>query len=185
MIIMGIDPGTNLMGYALVRNVGKKPSVLGIGTLDMRKLDGHLEKLREIHLSLGRLLELYTPDHLAIEAPFFHKDVQAMLKLGRAQGMAIAAAYAKGIAVTEYLPKVVKKAVVGNGNASKEQVAGMLPHLVDNLDLTGLPLDASDALAVAVCHCFQSSGLGGQKGKRYDDWGAFAKNNPDKLKSDK
>jgi crossover junction endodeoxyribonuclease RuvC len=181
MIIMGIDPGTNLMGYAVVRNEGKKPRVLSIGALDMRKLDDHLDKLREIHASLGKLLELYTPDHLAIEAPFFHKDVQAMLKLGRAQGMAIAAAFARGVPVTEYLPKVVKKAVVGNGNASKEQVAGMLPHLVENLDMTGLPLDASDALGVAVCHCFQSSGMGGSKGKRYDSWGAFAKNNPDKI----
>jgi crossover junction endodeoxyribonuclease RuvC len=181
MIVMGIDPGTNLLGYAVVRHEGKKPRVLSVGVLDMRKKEEHLDKLREIYDSLGKLIELYAPQHLAIEAPFFHKDVQAMLKLGRAQGMAIAAAFARGVPVTEYLPKVVKKAVVGNGNASKEQVAGMLPHLVENLDLTGLPLDASDALGVAVCHCFQASGTGASKGKRYDSWGAFAKNNPDKI----
>lgn len=104
-----------------------------------------------------------------------------MLKLGRAQGMAIAAAFARGVPVTEYLPKVVKKAITGNGNAAKEQVAGMLPHLVEGIDLTGLPLDATDALGVAVCHCFQSAGNAAGGGKRYNSWAAFTKDNPGKL----
>lgn len=183
---MGIDPGTNLMGYAFVRTGTKKPRLIAMGTLDMRKLETPIDKIRFIFEDLQRLIKIYEPAEMAIEAPFFHKDVQAMLKLGRSQGVAMAAGFATGIPVAEYLPKVVKKAITGNGNAAKEQVAKMLPHLIDG-EIVAQYADATDALGIAVCHIFQSQQmLGG--GKSYSGWGAFIKDNPnkvEKIKTDK
>ena len=178
-IIMGIDPGTNLMGYAFIRTGEKKPRLLQMGVLDMRKEEDHLAKLKVIYHEITRLITLFQPNVVAVEAPFFHKDVQAMLKLGRAQGMAIAAAFSQQVPVVEYLPKVVKKAVTGNGNAAKVQVAGMLKHLIIG-EYDDKQNDATDALAVALCHQSHST-YSSPGAKKYSSWASFVSDNPDKL----
>lgn len=179
-IILGIDPGSNLLGYAFLQvPVGGKPNLVMMDVLDMRKEDDHFAKLQRIFVELTRLIGLYAPTEVAIEAPFYGKDVQAMLKLGRAQGVAITAAINQGLSVEEYSPRSIKKAVTGNGNASKEQVAKMLPHLI-NGEIAYKFLDASDALGVAYCHYIErSSVLGG--GKKHKGWGDFLKNNNDRI----
>lgn len=155
-VILGIDPGTNLMGYALIQIVNKKPKMLALGVIELNKIDNHYTRLRRIHDRVAMLVEQYHPDTLAIEAPFFGKNVQSMLKLGRAQGVAIAAALARDIPVSEYEPRRIKQAIVGNGAASKEQVKAMLIRIL-NLDPEALPtqLDATDALAAALCHYYE------------------------------
>jgi crossover junction endodeoxyribonuclease RuvC len=181
-IIMGIDPGTNLMGYALIRTQGAGFSLLGLGVLNFTKLDDPYLKLKGIFKEVSSLIDRFHPDELAVEAPFFGKNVQSMLKLGRAQGVAIAAAVSREIPVTEYSPRKVKQAVTGNGNAAKEKVAEMLVRLLGTQGglLDGEKLDATDALAVAVCHHYQASNpvsKGGKKG-----WDSFIRNNPDRVK---
>lgn len=178
-IIMGIDPGSNLLGYAFIQVIGKKkPRVISMGVLDMRKHDNHSQKLAHIFTELQKLVVLYEPTDAAIEAPFYSKNVQSMLKLGRAQGVAMVALSEKGFIVEEYSPKSIKRAVTGNGNASKEQVASMLPHVVEG-ELSNRSLDATDALGVAFCHHIQIQGVGlGQK--KHTDWNSFLKDNPNR-----
>lgn len=178
-IILGIDPGTTIMGFGLIKVIGKKMEFIQMNELILKKYDDHYLKLKLIFERTIELIETYHPDEIAIEAPFFGKNVQSMLKLGRAQGVAMAAGLSREIPITEYLPKKVKMAITGNGNASKEQVAMMLQSL---LDLKTLPknLDATDGLAVAVCHFYNLGKAVG--GKNYSGWASFVKQNPKKIK---
>lgn len=178
--ILGVDPGTNVMGYAILQVQGKKLSVPDLGVISMQHLTEHQYKLKRIFERLQRLIHTYAPREMAIEAPFYGKNVQSMLKLGRAQGVAIAAAITSEVEVTEYAPKRIKQAITGSGNASKEQVAAMLESVL-RVQLDGHFLDASDALGAALCHYYSAaSKLKGQK--RYNDWGAYLKDNPGKVK---
>jgi crossover junction endodeoxyribonuclease RuvC len=179
--ILGIDPGTNVLGFALLDAVGQSLTVVEMGVLTFAHIgEEHTDKLRYIFEQIQDLIRQHKPTEMAIEAPFFGKNVQSMLKLGRAQGVAMAAGMVNGLAITEYMPKKIKRAVTGNGNASKEQVAGMLENILHR-KFTERYFDATDALAAAVCHHFQSSGpLKGQKS--YTGWGAFVKDNPGKVK---
>ncbi len=178
--ILGIDPGTNVLGFAIIDADKRAITVLEIGVVTFAHIsDDHTVKLRYIFEQVQDLIRQYTPSEMAIEAPFYGKNVQSMLKLGRAQGVAIAAGMVNGLATTEYMPKKIKRAITGNGNASKEQVAGMLENILKR-KFQEKYFDATDALAAAVCHWFQSSGpTKGQK--TYSGWGAFAKDNPGKV----
>jgi crossover junction endodeoxyribonuclease RuvC len=178
-IILGIDPGTTIMGYGLIHIKGKNMELLQMGVLHLEKLSSHELKLKRIFERTLAMIDEYKPDELAVEAPFFGKNVQSMLKLGRAQGVAMAAGLYRDIPIFEYSPKKIKKSITGNGNASKEQVAAMLKSL---LTIKEMPkhLDATDGLAAAVCHFFQRNV--GLKGKSYTGWKAFVKDNPDRLK---
>ncbi|RMG87154.1 MAG: crossover junction endodeoxyribonuclease RuvC [Bacteroidetes bacterium] len=174
--LLGIDPGTNMLGYAVIEIVQKEIKPLDIGVVSMGHLKEQQHKLKKIFERIQTIIDVYHPKEMAVEAPFFGKNVQSMLKLGRAQGVAIAAAITKGVEITEYSPKKIKQSVTGNGNASKEQVAAMLKTIL-HTDLSGHYLDATDALAAAVCHYYQSGNVLGGK-KRYDGWGSFLKENP-------
>ena len=177
-IILGIDPGTTIMGFGIIKIVGKKMEFIQMNELILKKYDDHYLKLKLIFERTLELIDTYKPDEIAIEAPFFGKNVQSMLKLGRSQGVAMAAGLSREIPITEYLPKKIKMAITGNGNESKEQVAFMLKSL---LNLKTLPknLDATDGLAAAVCHFYNAGNI--SKGKNYSDWGAFIKQNPNKI----
>jgi crossover junction endodeoxyribonuclease RuvC len=155
-VILGIDPGTLMMGYGVIRVAQQKISVLQYGVLNLASCANYALKLQQIFTHMLKLIDEFAPDEAALEAPFYGKNVQSMLKLGRAQGVAMAAALAREVTITEYAPRKIKQAVTGNGNASKEQVARMLMQL---LSFSTMPeqLDASDALAVAVCHAYQGS----------------------------
>lgn len=180
-IILGVDPGTQLMGYALLKVNGKTTQVL---LMDVLKLSGHkdiYERLEKIHSKIAELIRLYKPSTFAIEAPFFGKNVQSMLKLGRAQGVAIAAAIQGGLEVTEYSPKKVKQSITGNGNADKDQVWKMLQRLL-NIEEKPQYFDATDALAVAMCHYYQTSNAIFSKTKALKGWEDFIAKNPDKIK---
>ena len=151
-IILGIDPGTQILGYSLIEVVEDKPRVMVLDVLYLKKIADFNLRIRKIFDSTLRLIDTFHPDHLAIEAPFFGKNVQSMLKLGRAQGVAIAAAISRDLSITEYEPSVIKQHITGNGNATKEQVAAIL-HSILHFDQTSAYLDATDALAVAyTCH---------------------------------
>lgn len=176
-IILGLDPGTNIMGYGLILIQKTKINLLQYGVIHLSKYEGHELRLKKIFERVISLLEEFHPDEVALEAPFYGKNVQSMLKLGRAQGVAMAAALSREIPIVEYAPKKVKQSVTGNGNASKEQVAKMLMMLFTIKELPKL-MDATDALAVAVCHHFQK---GGSKIKSRS-WEAFVKENPGKVK---
>ncbi|MEI9945656.1 MAG: crossover junction endodeoxyribonuclease RuvC [Chitinophagaceae bacterium] len=179
-IILGIDPGTLQMGYSIIEVTNGKMVMLEMQTLRLSgKKDNH-ERLHLIHKKVSELIFAFRPHEFAIEAPFFGKNVQSMLKLGRAQGVAIAAAISAGIPVTEYSPRKVKQSITGNGNADKEQVWKMLREL---LKLTEQPeyFDATDALAIAVCHHFQISSVIGKAAKGFSGWDDFIKKNPQKL----
>ena len=179
-IILGIDPGTTVMGYGLIE-VSQQPKLLQLGVIRLRKYTTHFDKLRVIYESTQRIISNYQPDICAIESPFYGKNVQSMLKLGRAQGTAITAAVIAGIEVKEYSPKKIKQSVTGNGNASKEQVCAMLGHILKEKITDQVPLDATDGLAAAVCHYNQiNSALGG--GKSFKNWSDFLKQNPEKVK---
>lgn len=179
--ILGIDPGTNVLGFAILEVRQRQLSVVEIGVLTFTHIDEeHVDKLKYIFEQVQDLVHQYRPSQMAIEAPFFGKNVQAMLKLGRAQGVAMAAGMVNGLSITEYLPKKIKKAVTGNGNASKEQVAGMLENILKR-KFQEKYLDATDALAAAVCHHFQSSNPL-KATKTYSGWAAFVKDNPTKAK---
>ncbi|MFG6687259.1 crossover junction endodeoxyribonuclease RuvC [Mariniflexile sp. HNIBRBA6329] len=173
-IILGIDPGTTIMGFGLIKVVGKTMSFLQLNELDLKKYDDHYLKLKLIFERTIELIDTHNPDEIAIEAPFFGKNVQSMLKLGRAQGVAMAAGLSREIPITEYSPKKIKMAITGNGNATKEQVAKMLQSL---LGLKTLPknLDATDGLAAAVCHFYNEGKV--EIGKSYSGWDAFVKQN--------
>jgi crossover junction endodeoxyribonuclease RuvC len=178
-IILGIDPGTTIMGFGLIKIVNKKMEFMLMNELMLKKYDDHYIKLKLIFERTVELIDTYHPDEIAIEAPFFGKNVQSMLKLGRAQGVAMAAGLSREVSITEYSPKKIKMAITGNGNASKEQVAAMLQN---NLKLKSLPknLDATDGLAAAVCHFYNSGKVIGDK--NYSGWGAFVKQNKERVK---
>jgi len=179
-IILGIDPGTNMMGYGIIHILNNKMSLIAMGSIDLSKLGDHFLKLKKIFERTEYLINEYKPDELAIEAQFLGKNPQSMLKLGRAQGVSMAAALTKDIPVSEYAPKKIKQSITGKGTASKEQVAGMLKNI---LKLKTLPkhLDATDGLAVAVCHYFQMGKP--TSSKSYSGWEAFIKDNPKRTKS--
>lgn len=178
-IILGIDPGSNIMGFAIIQISGSKLTVLQFGSLNFTKEKDHYLKLKKIHIEISSIIEEFSPDELAIEAPFFGKNVQSMLKLGRAQGVCITAALQKDIPIFEYAPKRVKQSITGSGNASKEQVAKMLKDTL-NLKKDIDNLDATDALGVAVCHHYSKGKVSGSI--KSGNWSQFAKNNPDRLK---
>lgn len=181
-IILGIDPGTSVMGYGVIGVNKNKPEMITMGVIKLSKFDDHYLRLRKIYERVTGLIEQYLPDELAIEAPFFGKNVQSMLKLGRAQGVAMAAALARDLSITEYAPLKIKMAITGSGSASKEQVAEMLRRMF-KIPKQDMPvfLDATDALAAAVCHFYESGKpFGSAKGKSWKD---FVKENPDKVKS--
>jgi crossover junction endodeoxyribonuclease RuvC len=176
-IILGIDPGTNIMGYGLIAVKGNKAELIALGVLKLEKYDGHALKLKKIFERTLALIDEYKPDDLAIEAPFFGKNVQSMLKLGRAQGVAMAAGLYRTIPIFEYSPKKIKQSITGNGNSSKEQVAAMLQSLLGLKKNPPEYLDATDGLAVATCHFFQK-GSAGAETKSYSGWKAFLSTNP-------
>ncbi len=176
-IILGLDPGTNVMGYGILCILGTKMSILQFGVIQLSKYETHELKLKKIFERVLGLVDEFIPDEVALEAPFYGKNVQSMLKLGRAQGVAMSAALYREIPITEYAPKKVKQSVTGNGNASKEQVARMLMQIFNLRELPKL-LDASDALAVAVCHHYQN---GPAKTKK-TSWESFVKENPRRVK---
>jgi crossover junction endodeoxyribonuclease RuvC len=181
-IILGIDPGTLVMGYSLIAISGKDAKLLEMGILKLSARKDAYERLQLIHRKVHELILHFTPTDFAIEAPFFGKNVQSMLKLGRAQGVAIATAMQAGIPVTEYSPKKVKQSITGNGNADKEQVWKMLKHLLQ-LDQEMKKFDASDALAVAVCHHFQNGNRMQKSVSKATGWAAFVKQNPERIKT--
>lgn len=177
-IILGIDPGTVVLGYGIIQLKGQQMSCLHCDVIKLKGDDDHTLRLKQIFEALTLVIDKYNPDELAIEAPFFGKNVQSMLKLGRAQGVAMAAALQRDIPVFEYSPRKVKQSVTGNGSASKEQLAVMVQRL---LGLKELPkyLDASDALSVAICHHFQSKTIS-TGGKSFSNWKSFLGSNPDR-----
>lgn len=179
-IILGIDPGTTIMGFGLIKVVGKKMEFMQLNELMLKKYDDHYLKLKLIFERTIELIDTYHPDEIAIEAPFFGKNVQSMLKLGRAQGVAMAAGLSREVPITEYAPKKIKMAITGNGNASKEQVAKMLQSI---LGLKELPknLDSMDGLAAAVCHHYNEGRV--EVGKSYSGWSAFVKQNEKRIKN--
>jgi crossover junction endodeoxyribonuclease RuvC len=174
--LLGIDPGSNVMGYAVLEINGSISKVIDMGVIKMSHLGEQQMKLKKIFEELQKIIATYKPTEMAIEAPFFGKNVQSMLKLGRAQGVAIAAGITKGLDITEYSPKKIKMAVTGNGNASKEQVAAMLKTIL-KVELDDRYFDATDALATALCHFYQGKNMLGD-GKKYKDWSGFLKDNP-------
>ena len=178
-IILGIDPGTTIMGFGLIKVNGKSMEFLQLNELLLKKYDDHYLKLKLIFERTIELIDSFHPDEIAIEAPFFGKNVQSMLKLGRAQGVAMAAGLSREIPITEYSPKKIKMAITGSGNASKEQVAKMLQSL---LDLKELPknLDSTDGLAAAVWHFYNQDKV--NSGKTYTGWSAFVKQNESRVK---
>jgi crossover junction endodeoxyribonuclease RuvC len=177
-IILGVDPGTTTMGYGIIQVQGSQLTLIQYGVIHLDKYKDHAVKLGRIFERVLQLIDEYHPDEMAIEAPFFGKNIQSMLKLGRSQGIAIAAAISREVPIIEYAPKKVKQSVTGNGNASKEQVAAMLGRLLNFRDIPKL-LDATDALGVAVCHFFQK----GNKESKSKSWASFLKDNPGRVKS--
>ena len=181
-VIMGIDPGTNVMGYGIIKCIGQKAEMVAMGVIDMRKEDDPYLRLGHIFERVTGIIDEYLPDEIAIEAPFFGKNVHSMLKLGRAQGVAIAAAIQHSVPIHEYAPMKIKMAITGTGTASKEQVAGMLQRIL-RLNKDEMPkfMDATDALGAAYCHFMQiSSPL--SSGKKYSSWKDFVKKNSDRTK---
>jgi crossover junction endodeoxyribonuclease RuvC len=178
--ILGVDPGTNILGYAVMEVVDKQPKLITNGVIKLQGMDDHHDKLKEIYLQLQEIIETYLPKYMAIEAPFYGKNIQSMLKLGRAQGVAMAAAITMGLEITEYSPKKIKQSITGNGNASKEQVSAMLQHIL-KLKLDTKYLDATDALAVAMTHFNQGAKFGPEK-KHYSGWKAFVSENTGRAK---
>ena len=179
-VIMGIDPGSNIMGFGIIRVNGSKLNLVDLGVVKQGRTDDHFEKLKYIFAETIRLIELYTPHEFAIEAPFFGNNVQSMLKLGRAQGVAIAAALSRNLPVVEYSPRKVKQSVAGTGSASKEQIAAMCAHILQTPPFEVKHLDATDGLSVAICHALQNRH--GDIKKGLSGWEAFLKQNPDRIK---
>nr|WP_205508706.1 crossover junction endodeoxyribonuclease RuvC [Longitalea arenae] len=181
-IILGIDPGTLFMGYSIIVVSSQKLKMLEMSTLKLNARKDNYERLQLIHQKVSDLIRQYKPGSFAIEAPFFGKNVQSMLKLGRAQGVAIAAAMNAGVEVFEYSPKKIKQSITGNGNAAKEQVWQMLQRILSIQHNTEIKyLDASDALAVAVCHHFQDNSLLKTTGKKLKGWEDFIAKNPGRI----
>ncbi|MCU0458430.1 MAG: crossover junction endodeoxyribonuclease RuvC [Bacteroidales bacterium] len=178
-IILGIDPGTTVTGYGLISVSGRSPSLITLGIIDLRKEQDHFRKIRTIFEQTLELIDRHHPDEFAVEAPFFGKNVQSMLKLGRAQGAAIAAALYRDLPVFEYAPRMIKMSITGQGQASKEQVASMLRTI---LSFRGEPmvLDATDALGAALCHYYQSCKPAAAK--EYRNWSDYLRKNSDRIK---
>ena len=180
-IILGIDPGTSVMGYGLIQVIDNKPSLLAMGILELNKYDDHYLRLRRIFERVISLIDEFLPDELAIEAPFFGKNVQSMLKLGRAQGVAMAAALSRDIPIFEYAPLKIKMSITGNGRAAKEQVADLLQRFLKIPDESMLPqLDATDGLAAALCHFFQTNRPQAQS--PYVSWKDYINKNEKKVR---
>ena len=179
-IILGIDPGTNVMGYGIIKAIGQKAEMVAMGVIDMRKQDDPYLRLGHIFERVTGIIDSYLPDEMAIEAPFFGKNVQSMLKLGRAQGIAIAVAIHHGVPIHEYAPMKIKMAITGTGTASKEQVAGMLQRIF-KLDKEEMPkfMDATDALGAAYCHFMQMNRP--ETGVHYSSWKDFVTKNKSKA----
>ena len=178
-IILGIDPGTNIMGYGLIHQMGTKAELVTLGVIQLNKYTNQAIKLQKIFERTLALIDEYKPDEFAIEAPFYGKNVQSMLKLGRAQGVGMAAALYRSVPIFEYSPKKVKQSITGNGNASKEQVSAMLKNLLSIKDAPKY-LDATDGLAVAICHYFQHHPV--TEGESYSGWKQFIAKNPGRAK---
>lgn len=196
-IILGIDPGTLIMGVAVLKQEGEKLKSLFIGNLNLKKEQNYIIKLDKIYRKIIEIIEIYNPDELAIESPFLGKNAQSMLKLGRAQGVVISACLSRGISITEYMPKKIKMSVTGNGNASKEQVSGMVKNILKLKDIPN-NFDDSDAMAVAICHYLNSKKIEkikntdglkdkvNQKSKiktqvNYSSWDSFIKTNKERI----
>ena len=182
-IILGIDPGTTVLGYGLIHIKNKKIELINYGVIHLKKLPTHPDKLKKIFERIDAIIKEYKPDEMAIEAPFFGKNVQSMLKLGRAQGVCIAASLSSNIPFEEYSPKRIKQSITGKGSASKEQVAAMLQQL---LRLKSIPeyLDATDGLAVAICH-YYSKGVGEHNKSKASNWKSYISQNPNRDVSPK
>ena len=181
-IILGIDPGTTVMGYGLIRVSKNQPEMIAMGVLELKKYIDHYHKLQKIFIRTLSLVDEFKPESLAIEAPFFGKNVQSMLKLGRAQGSAIAAALYRDLPIYEYAPLKIKMSITGNGRAAKEQVAYMLQKILHIPNENMLPqLDATDGLAAAMCHYYQSLGVQSE-GTKYKSWKDFAERNQTKVR---
>lgn len=179
--IIGVDPGTNVLGWAVIEVFQKQIRLIGINTVRMSRDASQPEKLKEIFDGVSTIIGKFKPQVMAIEAPFYGNNVQSMLKLGRAQGVSIAAAMNNNLEVFEYAPKKIKQSITGSGNAAKEQVSAMLEQIL-RVSLKEQPLDATDGLATAVCHYFQSTSVLGST-KQYSGWDAFIKDNPNRTKS--
>ncbi|WP_411915601.1 crossover junction endodeoxyribonuclease RuvC [Porphyromonas miyakawae] len=182
-IILGVDPGTVIMGYGLLKINGAKPNFMAMGIIELGKLTDPYLRLKRIYDRITGIIEEFLPDEMAIEAPFFGKNVQSMLKLGRAQGVAIAAALARDLPITEYAPRRIKQSITGSGDASKEQVAEMLQRLLHIPQDSMLPaLDATDGLAAALCHYYQTSNPLASGNRVLRNWSDFVKNNPNRIR---
>jgi crossover junction endodeoxyribonuclease RuvC len=179
-IILGIDPGTSITGYGVIKTVGPVPELITLGSIDLTKFGDHYLKLKHIFDRTTGLIDEYHPDDLAIEAPFYGKNVQSMLKLGRAQGAAIAAALSRSVPIFEYAPRKIKMSITGQGAASKEQVAAMLMNIL-KFDLGDIKLDATDGLAAALCHYYQTNNP--VPGKNYNSWKDFMNKHPGRVKT--
>lgn len=176
--ILGIDPGTKVLGYGIIEIAAKNPVLILLGVVELSKYENHFDKLKHIYERVGMLIDTYRPGEMSVEAPFYGKNVQSMLKLGRAQGAAIAAAISRNIPVYEYAPRRIKQSITGNGNASKEQVAGMLKRII-NVPDTPENLDATDGLAAAVCHYFKNEYSETRSGAK--SWKEFIAKNPGRV----
>ncbi|MCU0367015.1 MAG: crossover junction endodeoxyribonuclease RuvC [Bacteroidales bacterium] len=177
-IILGIDPGTTVTGYGLIRVTGNSASLIALGIIDLRKKEDHFKKIRTIFEETLKLIDQYHPDEFAVEAPFYGKNIQSMLKLGRAQGAAISAALYRDLPVFEYAPRMIKMSITGQGQASKEQVATMLRTIL-SFHGEKMILDATDALGAALCHFYQSNKPASGKSKSWED---FVKKNSGRVK---
>jgi crossover junction endodeoxyribonuclease RuvC len=178
-IILGIDPGTTITGYGIIRTEGRNPVLITIGAIDLSKFGDHYLKIKHIFDRTIGIIDEYHPDELAIEAPFYGKNVQSMLKLGRAQGAAIAAALSRSLPIFEYAPRKIKLSITGRGAASKEQVASMLMRILKFNDMK-MKLDATDGLAAALCHYFQTTSTVSENS--YNSWKDFMNKNPKRVK---
>ena len=180
-IILGLDPGTNVMGYGIISIKKNTPTLVAMGVLLLSKYDSHYLRLKKIYEKVTSIIDQYHPDELAIEAPFFGKNVQSMLKLGRAQGVAMAAALNRDLPITEYAPLKIKMSITGSGAASKDQVAGMVKRILKLSDeVLDQKLDATDAVAAALCHFYQSNRP--TQDKSYSNWKDFISKNPNRIK---
>ena len=184
-IILGVDPGTRIAGYGVIRVIGQRIELIQYGVLKLDKYNSHELKLKKIFDRITQLCEEFLPDEMAIEDPFYGKNLQSMLKLGRAQGVAMAAALNRSIPIVEYSPKTVKMSVTGSGSASKEQVAYMLQSILKQ-ELQPEYLDATDAVAIAICHHYHATALPSaaskKKGAKKGAWSAFVSENPNRVK---
>lgn len=176
---MGIDPGTNFTGYGVISVLGKAVECVDMGFIELSRKDDAYQKLRCIFERVSEIIDYYKPDEVAFESPFFGENVQSMLKLGRAQGVAMAAALTKGLPVFEYAPRKIKLSITGKGGASKQQVAALLGSIL-KIDTSAKNLDSTDGLAVAMCHYYQSSSIIPSGGS--SSWGDFIRNNPGRIR---